>query len=222
MRPLSWRSGWRRLGRRWGASGPCSISAADRGGCSRTWRHWRRSARCYGCDVDRSAIAWAARHRPELSWALSGSEPPLPFAPESFDLVYSISVFSHLDEQLQDRWLRELTRILVPDGTALLSVHGSYALEQFRLGQARTNWCRSHAFARGPLGPGEFLFEPYVRSVWNRSELPGVAARYGLAFHGGEYLRAHWSQWLEVIEVRERAISGWQDLVICHRPVADL
>ena len=176
--------------------------------------------RCFGCDVDPSAIAWAARHRPELSWALSSSEPPLPYAEQSFDLVYSISVFSHLDEALQDRWLQELGRILAPGGAALLSVHGSHALDEFRAGHATTSWCRSDAFARGSLGPGEFVFEPYTRSLWNRSELPGVSGRYGLTFHGGEYLRRHWSQWLDVVEVRERAISGWQDLVVCRRPAA--
>ena len=129
-------------------------------------------------------------------------------------------MFSHLDEALQDRWLEELRRVLTPVGTALLSVHGSHALDEFRAGHARTSWCRGDAFARGPLTPGEFGFEPYARSFWNRSELPGVGGQYGLAFHGGEYLRRHWSQWLQVVDVRERAISGWQDLVVCRRPTA--
>ncbi len=175
------------------------------------------AARCYGCDVDGAAIVWAARHRPEFGWAASGSEPPLPFASESFDLVYSISVFSHLDEALQDRWLGELRRILVPGGTALLSVHGAHALDDFRSGQAGTSWCHAGAFARGPLGAGEIVFEPYLRSVWNRSDLAGVGSEYGLTFHGADYLRRHWSDWLEVVAVRERAISGWQDLVVCRR-----
>jgi SAM-dependent methyltransferase len=174
-------------------------------------------ARCFGCDVDPGAIAWAERHRPELSWAVSGSEPPLDYPDERFDLIYSISVFSHLDEALQDRWLAELRRILVPGGVALLSVHGPHALDQFRSGKAGTSWCRGGAFARGPLGAGEFVFEPYVRSRWNRSDLPRVGPRYGLAFHGEEYLRRHWSRWLRVNDVRERAVSGWQDLVVCRR-----
>ncbi len=173
-------------------------------------------ARCYGCDVDPSAIAWAARHRPELSWALTSFDPPLPYDEQSFDLIYSISVFSHLDETLQDRWLQELGRILAPGGAALLSVHGSHALDEFRAGHVSTTWCRSEAFVRDPLSPAELVFEPYARSFWNRSELPGVSGGYGLAFHGGEYLRRHWSQWLQVVDVRERAISEWQDLVVCR------
>ncbi|MBV9472956.1 MAG: class I SAM-dependent methyltransferase [Solirubrobacterales bacterium] len=173
-------------------------------------------ANCTGCDVDARAIAWASRHHPTQRWERSAFLPPLPFEPESFDLVYSISVFSHLDEWLQDRWLAELRRILSPAGVALLSVHGPSAFEQFRQGAARTAWCKRSAFARGPLGPGEFEFVPYRRSVWNAATLPGIGEGYGLSFHGHEYVRAHWSMSLAVLELRERAITGWQDIVICR------
>jgi SAM-dependent methyltransferase len=174
-------------------------------------------ADCAGCDVDRSAIAWAERHRPELRWALSGFEPPLPFGAESFALVYSISVFSHIGEEAQDRWLEEIARVLQPGGVALLSVHGSYAFDQFRSGRVRSSWSRAGAFERGPLGPSEFVFEPYRRSIWNRSELPGVGGEYGLAFHGEGYLRDHWSGVFEISAVLERALTAWQDIVVCRR-----
>jgi SAM-dependent methyltransferase len=174
-------------------------------------------ARCCGCDVDARAITWAARQLRELEWSLSDAVPPLPFTEEQFDLVYSISVLSHLGEGLQDRWLAELRRVLAPGGVALLSVHGRHAFEEFRLGRVRTRWCPNSAFARGPLGSDELVFEPYVRSLWNRGELPGVGASYGLAFHGGEYVRRRWPSWLEVLDVRERAVADWQDLVVCRR-----
>jgi SAM-dependent methyltransferase len=174
-------------------------------------------ARCCGCDVDSVAIAWAARHKPELRWAVSDFVPPLPFASEQFDLVYSISVFSHLHEDLQDRWLEELRRVLAPGGFALLSVHGDHAFRQFRCGAVSTGWCRAGAFDREPLRAGELVFEPYVRSRWNDTDLPGVGPGYGLAFHGRDYVARHWSTVFDVLGVRERAIAGWQDLVMCRR-----
>jgi SAM-dependent methyltransferase len=172
-------------------------------------------AQCTGCDVDPAAIAWAAAHHPELRWVVSGFEPPLPFEAGSFDFVYSISVFSHLDEALGDAWMREVARLLKPGGTALLSVHGGHAFEQFRTGAVTTNWCPRSAFARPPLGPDEFVFVPYQRSIWNQGELPGVGESYGLAFHGEQYLRSRWSPALTIVEVRPRAITAWQDLVVC-------
>jgi SAM-dependent methyltransferase len=173
-------------------------------------------ARCEGCDVDAEAIAWAAARHPELRLAAIGPSPPLPYRAASFALVYSISVFSHLDERAQDAWLAELARVLAPGGVALLSVHGPSAFERFRAGRARAGWCPPGAFARGPLGDDELAFVPYVRSRLNALELPGVGERYGLAFHDHEYLRGHWSRWLEVAAIHERAITDWQDLVVCR------
>jgi SAM-dependent methyltransferase len=174
-------------------------------------------ARGTGCDVDPVAIAWAVDHHPRLTWALSGSDPPLPFAAQSFSLIYSISVFSHLAEVHQDRWLGELGRVLKPGGVALLSVHGQYAFEQFRSGRVRSGWCPAEAFARPSLGSDEFVFVPYRRSIWNRGDLPGVSAEYGLAFHGEAYVTDHWSSALRAIAVLPHAMTGWQDIVVFTR-----
>jgi len=175
-------------------------------------------AACTGCDVDRAAIDWAAEHRPGPAWALSSFEPPLPFATESFDLVYSVSVFSHLGRGPQDRWLAELARVLRPGGTALLSVHGPTAFEAFRSGRVRTAWCRRDAFTRGPLHERDFVFSPYTHSPWTAADLPGVGRDYGLAFHGHTFIRETWSRHLAVREVAVRALTGWQDLVVATRP----
>jgi SAM-dependent methyltransferase len=177
-------------------------------------------ARCVGCDVDAGAITWARSHHPGLSFAVSGHEPPLPFSAASFDLVYSISVLSHLDELGQDRWLGELRRVLRPGGRALLSVHGCSAFEQFRRGQVRTAWCAPEAFVRGPLREDELLFVAYQRSVWNQADLPGVARSYGLAFHGERYVRERWQRWFEVERIVPRALTGWQDAVLLRRAAA--
>jgi SAM-dependent methyltransferase len=171
-----------------------------------------------GCDVDQSAIEWARRHRAGARWELSSFAPPLPFEAESFDLIYSISVFSHLGASLQGGWLRELRRVLAPGGIALLSVHGRHAFEQFRTGRVRTAWCAAELFGRGPLGAGEFVFAPYTRSMWTEGELPGVGREYGLAFHGSAHVRDAWSRELDVLDVLERALTGWQDLVVCRKP----
>jgi SAM-dependent methyltransferase len=170
---------------------------------------------CAGCDVDQAAVEWACRHRPGLRWSLNSFVPPLPFAPESFELVYSISVFSHLDRGLQNQWLRELRRVLVPGGVALLSVHGPHAFEAFRARRVRTSWCPAEVFARAPLTSEEFVFVPYVRSLWNAGELPGVGRGYGLAFQGPDHVRCSWGRELQVVEVRERALTDWQDVVVC-------
>ena len=172
-------------------------------------------AACAGCDVDQAAIEWAAAHRPGPCWALSSFEPPLPFHPAAFDLVYSVSVFSHLGRGLQERWLAELARVLRPGGVALLSVHGPSAFEAFRRGRVRTAWCPPAVFAREPLREHDFVFTPYVRSPWTVGELPGVGRDYGLAFHGHGFIRETWGRHFAVGPIAVRALTGWQDLVVC-------
>jgi SAM-dependent methyltransferase len=177
-------------------------------------------AACSGCDVDQDAIDWAGRHYPVHSWSVSGFDPPLPDPAQSIALVYSISVFSHLDEERQDAWLSELRRVLEPDGVALLTVHGEHAFERFRRGEVRTRWCRAGAFERPSLRAGEFVFEPYRRTIWNRGELRGVGDAYGLAFHGKRYIREHWARWLAVRAILPAAMTRWQDIVVCQREPA--
>ena len=52
------------------------------------------------------------------------ARPPLPYEDDRFDLVYSVSIFTHLDEQLQRPWIEELTRVVRPGGLVLVTVTG--------------------------------------------------------------------------------------------------
>lgn len=57
-----------------------------------------------------------------LSNSLSSA---LPFKDQEFDLIYAVSVFTHLSENLQKHWITELTRILQPGGVLLITVKGA-------------------------------------------------------------------------------------------------
>ena len=199
---------------------PARLGAVLDLGCGpgRVLPHFARLApvaACVGCDVDEAAIDWAARHHRGLGWSLTSFHPPLPYATARFDLVYAISVFTHLDRGLAAMWLAEVRRVLAPGGLALLSVHGPHAFEQFRNGSAATSWCSPAVFQRGPLAPGEFVFAPYRRSFWSDGDLPGVGRDYGLAFHGHDHIASHWGRSLQVVEVRARALTDWQDVAVC-------
>jgi SAM-dependent methyltransferase len=172
-------------------------------------------AACVGCDVDTAAIDWAARTHRALGWSLTSFHPPLPYEDGRFDLVYAISVFSHLNRGVAAMWLAELRRVLAPDGLALLSVHGPHTFEQFRTGELSSSWCAPTVFRRGPLGAGEFVFAPYRRSFWTDGDLPGVGLEYGLAFQGPEHTRASWGRTLQIVEVRARALTDGQDVAVC-------
>ena len=95
-------------------------------GCGRVIRHWAGLDRTtvHGADANEHAIAWCRANLPFARFAANGLAPPLNHADASFDLVYALSVFTHLPEDLQHEWVRELARLLRPGGFLLLTTHG--------------------------------------------------------------------------------------------------
>ncbi len=51
-------------------------------------------------------------------------EPPTPFPDDTFDLIYSYSVFSHLSEDMHQKCLAELQRIVKPRGLVMVTTRG--------------------------------------------------------------------------------------------------
>jgi len=97
-------------------------------GCGRVIRHLEPLAertRLCGVDINRSSIAWSRRHLPFMEASVCPLSPPLDYADSSFDLIYALSVFTHLPESLQHSWIQELSRLLRPGGLLFLTVHGA-------------------------------------------------------------------------------------------------
>jgi SAM-dependent methyltransferase len=167
-------------------------------------------------DVNAEAIAWLSGHVPRIDARAEQPLPPTSFPDESFDLIVSISLFTHLPESSQFAWLAEVNRLLTKDGIAVLTTHGETAYEGFR--EARrpgiTTGQLSALRARGSLEAEGFVFEPEPNPT-GRS--PGVESTYGLAFHSHAYVRDRWGEILAIERVLPAAINFRQDAVIARR-----
>jgi SAM-dependent methyltransferase len=97
-------------------------------GPARTIRHMPAilgaSNEYFGTDYNPATIQWCKANVPVVQFSLNELNPPLPFENEIFDLVYGISVFTHLSEQSQHTWSVELHRILKPGGIAFVTTLG--------------------------------------------------------------------------------------------------
>jgi SAM-dependent methyltransferase len=195
-------------------------------GCGRVLVPMRRSPLLSGCrlvgsDVDAEAIRWLRAAFPDLELAVNPFSPPLPFEDDEFDVIVSFSVFTHLDERSQFAWLRELRRVLSPDGVALLSVQGPATYEAYRDGRlvANSRACARRVAGHGSLEREGFIFELFDRDLSNEADFSGIDSDYGLTFHSREYIERSWSPILEVQSV-VASPQLRQDIVVATRPTA--
>jgi SAM-dependent methyltransferase len=87
----------------------------------------------YGADYNEELITWAKQNLPQgITFIKNEFAPPLPVEDQKFDLVYLVSVFTHLPLESQYKWLSEFKRILKSNGILVISLHGMAYLYEFR------------------------------------------------------------------------------------------
>ena len=177
-----------------------SFSAVLDFGCGsgrvlRTFRGRPASCRLYGTDVDRQAIEWCQKHLDIATWSTNQPFPPTTYPDQTFDFIFAISVFTHLDEPMQFAWLKELKRISKPGAVLVLTVHGAgHAVE-----------------LKADLPERGFLF---VVDEARRGERAGLPDYYQTTFHSRAYIEQEWSKLFTVVHYGDRAIGGVQDAVV--------
>lgn len=129
-------------------------------------------AEFFGCDIHAESIDWAKRSlSPPFQFFHCAEEPPLDQPDGRFDLIYAMSVFTHLTDQWS-AWLVELHRLLRPDGIAVVSVLGPAMAPQIigkewdaRIGMAVVDLHKDWSIG----GPSVLLSEWWIREHWGRA-----------------------------------------------------
>lgn len=167
-------------------------------GCGRVTRYWGDfSGAVSGSDVSAKAVEWCRPNLPFARFEQNALAPPLVFDDESFDLVYALSVFTHLTAELQLAWRDELRRVLRPGGRLLLTTHGrSYAP---RLDEAERD-----RFERGEL-------------VVRWGDVPGT--NLCSAYHPERYLHETFAHGFAFLELEPEGARGnpTQDIVLLRK-----
>jgi SAM-dependent methyltransferase len=186
-------------------------------GCARTARHFYRHQNkfdIYGCDVDRNAIHWLKKNVSFLNSSHSSPRPPLPYSSEYFDCVYAISVFSHLNENYFEMWLKEIFRCLKPNGKLMFTYHGLSAFEKIEKNSLQQtlnikDW--SYLSLKKELEIKEFTWiSQYVGS------LDIDIDSYGISFTTLGKIKNFISNRFTVAHYTE-SIGGWQDLIVLQK-----
>ena len=189
-------------------------------GCGRTLQSFPRvpGQAVHGCDVNEPAVRWAGKHLPWARFEHTGFQPPLPYPDDHFDLVFAISVFTHLSEESQDAWLAELARVTRPGGVALLSILGEgarlYDWTQMGPGHAYG----THINETLARDADSFVFIRFADAAHAPGMDAGERDNYGMTFHTEQYVRDRWNGPWEVVDLVPGAIAGLQDVAVVRAP----
>lgn len=169
-------------------------------GCGRTLRWFLRECpdvEFHGADVDEEAIEWCRANLKSARFLRNDPLPPLPYPDLHFDVIYCLSVFTHLDEDMQDSWLAELSRLLAPGGVLLLTVHGDRAAD-----------------ALDPDGRATLQTSGFVHR--RSRKLKGMVPDwYQTTWHSREYIERRLATWFD--DIRYEALPGGMQAIVLAR-----
>lgn len=101
-------------------------------GCGRVLRHLGHyeNVQLHGTDISGRGIAWCDAYLNFAEFGTNRLEPPTRYRSGIFDFIYAFSVFTHLTQELQLLWMKEMRRLLKPEGHILITVHGDHYLDR--------------------------------------------------------------------------------------------
>lgn len=171
-------------------------------GSGRVIRHWisLKGTKVYGADYNPQLIEWCRENLAFAQFEVNDLAPPLAYEDEKFDLIYALSVFTHLPESLQHDWMKELFRVLKPGGYLVISLHGEHYLEVL-----------------DPQSQQQFL---HGVLVVHRDDVAGT--NVCAAYHPKAYVRAELARAYELVDFIPEGSKGTpsQDLYLFRKPPA--
>ncbi|MEZ5959534.1 MAG: class I SAM-dependent methyltransferase [Hyphomonadaceae bacterium] len=151
----------------------------------------------HGADVDADNLAWCRDHLRGTYHHIKTTT-PTPLPADRFDLIYGVSVMTHLTPADEQAWIAELYRLVKKGGLVLLTTLGPTSLMVMDMSH-----CLPDLAARGRIDLGENTIlagrvpEGYYRNV----------------AHGFAGIHSAWGAHFEILDVLPAGI-GIQDLVV--------
>ena len=121
----------------------------------------------YGTDYNRQSIAWCSANFTDIYFHSNDLMPGLIYEKEWFDLVYGISIFTHLSKEAHEAWLNELIRVLKPGGILFITLHGKSFAEKLTP-KEKLLFDSEDLVVRGQVTEGHRTFTAFHPEKWVR------------------------------------------------------
>lgn len=173
------------------------------GRVARALKSLHPAAEISGTDIDEEAIDWLCAHYGRFgSFAAAPHRPPTSYADAAFDLIFGISVFTHLPQDMEREWLDELRRIAAPGAHLVLTTHGE------------SHWGNLAPEVRATLERDGFYYGDFG---WNYGRSVSLPDFYQTAYHSADYIRREWGKRFDVVAITPLGMDKHQDSVLLRK-----
>jgi SAM-dependent methyltransferase len=127
-------------------------------------------AAIYGADYNDQSISWCRSVFKDIRFVKNELAPPLPFSDKFFDVVYAVSVLTHLSSEQQQAWMTELQRVLSFDGCMVITTQGRRS-SRLLLPKELKQFQESGMVVRDRVQEGKRSFVTYHNPAYVRDRL---------------------------------------------------
>jgi SAM-dependent methyltransferase len=169
-----------------------------------------------GVDIDGLNVEWIKQNLPWVDVYKTEPRQPLPFPNSVLNAVFSISVFTHMNEPDHLFYLAELRRVTTPGARLFLTVAGERVLERAQdeagvLEMLATPPSALNDACAALSAPPGFFF------VRQEGHLTSAAYEYGIAFISETYIKQCWTKYFDLEDISLGGIHDFQDIVVLRR-----
>jgi SAM-dependent methyltransferase len=175
-------------------------------------------ANLWGVDCQDEALALCRQTNRWCQLQRIDPWPPTTLAPESFDLIYCYSVFSHLAEEIHCRWLAEFHRLLKPGGLLVATTRPRESIQTLnRHFRSLPAWWARPSSPVFPRVRKELARYDHGQFCYSGVGGGGVldASFFGEACIPRDYVRKHWIRWFTYLDfIEDRKICPQNVIVV--------
>ncbi len=178
-------------------------------GHGRVIRHFAQQSRvkeAWAVDIEEENVGWLRDNVPNVNAAAVPLLPPTDLPSQHFDLVYGISVMTHLTREAQEQWLAELWRVTKPGGIVVLTFCGETSVA-FESRSCDPEWLKNWQ---------DTGFDDSTVSH-DLVDKIGDPSYYRNTKQTGEVTRKFWGGSFEVLDVHP-CMFGYQDVAVLRAP----
>lgn len=129
-----------------------------------------RSIDLYGFDYNLQTIQWCRNNIEHITFNHNLLAPPLIQESNAFDCLYCISVFTHLSKEMHFEWIKEISRVVKPNGIIILTTHGDLTKVNLLKHEVQ-EYDEGKLVVRGKVKEGKRTFVAYHPPSFVRNEL---------------------------------------------------